>query len=152
MDYVKYIREMAGHEQIILNYAGCIIFNDKRQILLQKRRDSQLWGGLGGAIELNESAEEAAIREVFEESGLRVEIDSLLGIYTKYFAQYPNGDKAQSICHVFYAHIIGGELILENEESMELRFFDLNHLPKIFCKQHEDIIFDAIKGKKGVYR
>ena len=45
-DYVKYIREKVGHETIILNYAGCIITNEKEQLLLQKRTDCNEWGFL----------------------------------------------------------------------------------------------------------
>ena len=58
-------------------------------------------------MEIGESAAETAIREIKEETGYDVEINELVGVYTKYFQTYPNGDKAQSIVIVFTCSIAG---------------------------------------------
>lgn len=152
MDYVRYIREKVGHSEIILNCAGCIIYNEFNQILLHKRRDCEQWGFMGGLVELGESVAEAAVREVFEESGLRVEIDSLYGVYSKYFDKYSNGDKAQVISHIFTAHVVGGSEIYQNEETMELRYFDIDKTPKLFNQQHQDLLDDLINKKTNVFK
>ncbi len=152
MDYVKYIREKVGHSQIILNYAGCIVLNEAGEILLQKRRDCGGWGFLGGVAELGESLEEAAVREAFEESGLNVKVDSLFGVYSKYFNEYPNGDKVQTILTMFLAHAEGGELSEQNNETVDLRYFSPDKVPELFIDQHRDIMADFIGGKKNVYR
>lgn len=151
-NYIKWLRKKVGHNTLILNFAGCIIFDDEGRLLLQKRSDCSKWGCLGGMIELGESAEEAAAREIKEESGLDVEISSLFGIYSKYFAEFANGDKAQTIVHMFRAKVKGGNLIDKNDETLELKYFDLDNLPQIFCKQHQDILDDIIAGKEYVYR
>lgn len=92
MDYRKWIRSKVGHETIILNFLGACISNEKGEVLLQKRSvDEDLWGLLGGAIEIGESIEEAAIREVKEETGLDIVVDNLIGVYSKYFTEYKNG-------------------------------------------------------------
>lgn len=137
---------------MILNYAGCIVFDEQNRLLLQKRSDCEKWGFLGGMVESGESVEEAAVREVKEESGLDVEVTSLYGVYSKYFVEHTNGDKVQPIVHIFKAKIIGGELIDKNEETLELKFFDLNNIPPLFCKQHQDILDDIIAGREYVYR
>ena len=152
MDYIKEIRSLVGHRCIILNFAGGIIFDEYNRILLQRRQDKNLWGFLGGAIEVGESAEEAVIREVFEESGLIAQVVSLQGIYTKYFDSYPNGDEAQVITHFFRMRIIGGNLDSSNPESLELKFFQLNDIPKLVNQQHADALEDAKKGLFGIYR
>lgn len=151
-DYIKKIRRKVGHDELILNYAGCIIFDEHNRLLLQKRTDCGKWGFLGGMVEFGESVSETAIREVKEESGLDVEITSLYGVYSKYFAEYTNGDKAQPIVHLFKAEIIGGELIDKNEETAELKYFALDDIPPLFCKQHRDILDDIIAGREFVYR
>ena len=133
-DYIKKIRKRVGHEALILNFAGCIIFDEQNRLLLQKRSDCGQWGFLGGMVEFGESVEETAVREVKEESGLDVETTSLFGVYSKYFAEYANGDKAQPIVHMFKAKIIGGEPIEKNEETAELKYFHLNEVPPLFCK------------------
>lgn len=152
MDYVKYIREMVGHSEIIISCAGCIVLNEAGEILLQKRRDSGKWGFLGGVAELGESLEETAVREAFEESGLRIVIDSLFGVYSKYFSEYPNGDKAQPVLTMFIAHVESGEIIKQNSETAELKYFPPDKAPVLFNEQHRDILADFIAGRKNVYR
>ena len=69
MDYIKSIRPKLGHDKIILNCAGALIVKDGR-LLLQRRSDNGLWGLPGGLLELDETYEEAARREIREETGL----------------------------------------------------------------------------------
>ena len=70
-DYIKWIRNKVGHEQIFLKFGTACVTYDHGHILLQKRSATEeQWGLPGGAMELGESAEEAAIREFREESGL----------------------------------------------------------------------------------
>lgn len=151
-DYIKKIRHKVGHDELILNYAGCIISNNKNRLLLQKRTDCGEWGFLGGMVEYGESVEEAAVREIKEESGLDVQITSLFGVYSKYFAEYTNGDKAQTIVHIFKAEITGGQLIDKNNETAELKYFKSDEIPPLFCKQHRDILNDILAGREFVYR
>ncbi|MDE6471135.1 MAG: NUDIX domain-containing protein [Eubacterium sp.] len=151
-DYIKKVRKFIGHDELILNYAGCIIFDEQNRLLLQKRSDCEKWGFLGGMVEAGESVSEAAAREVKEESGLEVEITSLFGVYSKYFAEYSNGDKAQPIVHMFKANVIGGELIDKNNETLDLKYFDLSDVPELFCKQHRDVLDDIIAGREYVFR
>ena len=151
-NYIKKVRKKFSHDELILNYAGCIIFDNAGRLLLQKRCDCNQWGFLGGMVEFGESVEETAVREVKEESGLDVKVNSLYGVYSKYFAEFTNGDKAQPIVHLFKAEIIGGEIIKENDETIELKFFELNDIPPLFCKQHQDALDDIIAGREFVYR
>lgn len=151
-EYIKKIRKKIGHDSLILNYAGCIIFDEQNRLLLQKRSDCEKWGFLGGMVEFGESVEEAAVREVKEESGLEVEITSLYGVYSKYFAEFSNGDKAQPIVHMFKAKITGGKMIDKSNETIELKYFDLNNTPSMFCKQHQDILHDIKNAKEYIYR
>ncbi|GLO66088.1 MULTISPECIES: NUDIX domain-containing protein [Oceanobacillus] len=72
MEYYKYLRQYVGHRPIILPGSVVIILNEKNEGLLQKRHDGS-WGLPGGLMDLEESFEEVAMREVFEETGLVVE-------------------------------------------------------------------------------
>lgn len=152
MDYIKWIRRKVGNEMIILNFSGAIVINTEGQVLLQRRRDNNAWGFPGGAMELGESAEEAAIREVQEETGLTIVVEKLIGVYTKYFDKYPNGDEAQTITFFYQGFISKGELISSNEESAELQFFNLDKVPELFNQQHIDAFNDFRTQKVGVFR
>ncbi|MDY3103929.1 MAG: NUDIX hydrolase [Prevotella sp.] len=151
-NYIKWIRSKVGHDLIILNFAGGCIRNEHGDILLQKRSDKNVWGFPGGAIEIGERAHEAAIREIKEETGLDVLPKKLIGIYTGYFDDYPNGDKAQVISIFFDMEIKGGNLDDRNSESLELKFFDEKKIPKLVNKQHEDVLLDIVNRRYGVFR
>ncbi|BCN30951.1 NUDIX hydrolase [Anaeromicropila herbilytica] len=141
-NYIKWIRSKVGHDKIILVFAGGCIFNEKGEVLLQKRGDSNKWGFPGGAIELGETPQMAAIREAKEETGLDVEVNNLIGIYTDICMEYSNGDKAHSILIAYELSAIGGKLFCDKEETLELKYFSLDNMPELFCKQHEDFLLD----------
>lgn len=141
-NYIKWLRSKVGHEKIILTFAGGCVFNEKGEVLLQRRADSNKWGFPGGAIEIGETPQMAAVRELKEETGLDVEVGRLIGIYTEFDMEYPNGDKAQSICVAFELTVVGGELSCDKDETLELKYFSLDNMPALFCKQHEDLLHD----------
>ena len=149
-NYIKWIRSKVGHEKIILVFAGGCVFNDVGEVLLQRRGDSNKWGFPGGAIEIGETPEMAVVREFKEETGLNVEAGSLIGIYTDCDMKYASGDEAHSICIVYELKVMGGELFCDKVETLELRYFDLNDLPELFCKQHEELARDIRLKAKNI--
>ena len=146
-DYVSWIRSKVGHEKIILVFAGGCVFDADRKVLLQRRGDSKKWGFPGGGIEIGETPEMAAIRELKEETGLDVRVSGLIGIYTDCNMESPNGDKTHSICIVYELEATGGQLKCDNIETVDLQYFDLDEMPELFCKQHEEIKTDLQKRR-----
>lgn len=144
-DYIKWIRSKVGHEKIILVFAGGCVFDADGKVLLQRRGDRNMWGFPGGAIEIGETPEMAAIREVKEETGLDVKVSGLVGIYTDSDMAYPNGDQAHSLCIVYTLETIGGHLTCDHLETVELQYFEIDQMPELFCKQHEEIKRDLQK-------
>ena len=142
-DYISWLRSKVGHEKVILVFAGGCLFNDEGKVLLQKRGDSGKWGFPGGAIELGETPEETAVRELKEETGLDVEVESLIGIYTDSDIKYPSGDEAHSICIVYKLKAIGGELTFDNLETIGLNYFAINDNKywKLLANPHFFLIF-----------
>lgn len=150
-DYISYLRKMVGHELVIMT-AGCAAIGDGEGRLLLQRRESGLWGLPGGIAELGERLDETAVREAFEETGLRVEVGELIGIYSGYQATCANGDKIQPMVALFRADAVGGELFADGGETLELRYFGKDELPEIFSAQHRDMIADYFTGKTGFFR
>ena len=111
-----------------------VIVNQK--VLLVKRRDFPLWDLPGGVVESDELPSEAAIREMYEETGYEVQID-----YE--FARYI--DKTRNDCqHLFKSHIINGELKRTTLETRDLRWFSLNRLPLLIIPNRKRQIRDAL--------
>ncbi len=132
MDYIKYIREMVGHKPIFLVGAGTIILNQQNQMLLMKRSDNLLWSTLGGSLNLGETFEQAAIREAKEEANITISKLKLFKIVSgeEYKYTYPNGDQVYFACAIFYTYDYKGKLKIDNEETLELKFFEMDQLPK----------------------
>ena len=147
-DYIKWLRSKVGHEKIILVFAGGCVCDQEGKVLLQRRGDSDKWGFPGGAIELGETPEMAAIRELKEETGLDVKVNDLIGIYTDSEMSYPNGDRAHSILIAYELEAVGGQLTCDNLETVGLKYFDLDEMPELFCKQHEELKQDLLKRRR----
>lgn len=152
-DYVKWIRKRVGYDPIILNFSSAIIVNNKNEVLLQKRyKNKDIWGIIGGIMNYGESSEEAAIREAKEETNLDIKIDYLIGIYSKYFHHYENGDVAQTFTCLFKTSVIGGNLQIDGKESFDLNYFSKENLPSFLDKQHEEFVLDYFNGLKNVIK
>jgi len=99
--------------------ASAVVIDDQGRILLIKRSDNQLWALPGGGHDVGESIEEAAIREVKEETGLNVEITGLVGVYTNpdHVIAYTNGEVHQQFSLCFTTTLCGGQLAIDDEST-----------------------------------
>ncbi|MFF4577262.1 NUDIX domain-containing protein [Streptomyces sp. NPDC001373] len=105
--------------------ASAVVTDDQGRILLQRRRDNDLWALPGGGMDLTDSLPGTAVREVKEETGLDVEITGLVGTYTdpKHIIEYSDGEVRRQFNVCFTARITGGTLAI-SDESTELRFVE----------------------------
>lgn len=153
--YIKSLRDNVGNIPLILNFSAACILDKQGRLLLQKRGDTSCfneWGLPGGAWEFGESAEEALRREVREETGLEIKVNRLIGVYSKYFSEYDNGDKSQTSVILFECNPMSENLIIDGKETLELKYFEPNKLPKIFNSQHLEMIQDWINQCSVIYK
>ncbi|MEM7111264.1 MAG: NUDIX domain-containing protein [Chloroflexota bacterium] len=131
--YFKTIRRHVGQARFICPAAGAIIHDNEGRVLLQRRGDDGSWCIPGGGMELGERIDQTIIKEVKEETGLDVAPTRTIGIYSDsdFSMHYPNGDKMKYISTLFYCEIIGGELAIDGDETLELRYFAPDELPSM---------------------
>ena len=119
---------------------GTIVNNHK--ILLIRRKNEPFkgkWALPGGFVEYGEKVEDAAVREVFEETGLKTKIIDLVGIYSD-----PNRDpRGHTVTAVFLLKEQGGKL-KEGDDAADAKFFDINQLPELSF-DHDIIISDILR-------
>lgn len=130
MEYFKYLRQYVGHRPIILPGSVVIILKENDEVLLQKRLDGS-WGLPGGLMDLGESFEQVAKREILEETGLVVENLKLLNVYSgsEYYLKVPNGDELYSATAVYYTKDISGDMKIDYSESEDMQYYPLSQLP-----------------------
>lgn len=130
-NYIMDLRKVVGHAPLLQCAGSVIIENEKGEILLGKRTDNHKWGYAGGSIELNETVEECAKRELFEEMGLIAdELEFFMvnsGPEVHYI--YPNGDEVYNVEIIYLCRKYHGTLKRQEEEVEELCFFALADIP-----------------------
>ncbi len=100
------------------------IVNDGKMLLLLRRNPplANYWAPPAGYVEMEESLEEGAAREVKEETQLDVQIDRLAGVHS--------AANAGVILVLFDAHVTGGELRVAEDEVVEAKWFEPDDLPE----------------------
>lgn len=132
MNYIKSLRHHVGTKPIIAPGSAIIVLNEKNELLLQLRSDTNDWGLPGGGMEIGDSFEETAQKELFEETGLIAEELQLLGLASgkELYFKFPHGDEIYNATAIFKATAVKGTIRL-NEESNDLKYFPLDRLPNL---------------------
>ena len=146
MSYIMDMRNKVGHAPIINVGATILVFNEKNELLLNLRSDTNDWGIPGGGKELNETLEECAIRELKEETNLDTSDLELVTVLSgnEYYYKYPNDDEVDCVIALYQVKNYSGKLNINDGESKKLEFFSLDDLPKL--ESRAKVIIDKIKN------
>lgn len=123
--FLANLRDKVGHDLLLLPSVTVLAFNPGGEVLLVRHSNYNVWVAPGGMVEVDESPAAAAHREMAEETGCRVELQGIVGVYggPNFRVRYQNGDEVAYVMTVYEALIVGGELQPDGQETLETRFF-----------------------------
>jgi 8-oxo-dGTP pyrophosphatase MutT (NUDIX family) len=128
-EFIVSLRARIGHEMLWLSTAAGVVFDAHGQVLLGRRSDTGNWALPGGIIDPGEEPADAAVREIFEETGVVAVPERLVSVGVSPPTTYRNGDQVQYLDHTFLCRATGGEARVNDSESVEVSWFSIDELP-----------------------
>ncbi|RLU79949.1 hypothetical protein CTZ27_35970 [Streptomyces griseocarneus] len=128
-DFIRDIRATAGHQLLWLPGVSVIVLDDAGRVLLGRRADTGEWSIIGGIPEPGEQPAAAVVREVYEETAVHCVTERVLLVQALEPVTYPNGDHCQFMDICFLARATGGEARVNDDESLEVGWFEPDALP-----------------------
>ena len=125
------LRKVIGSRPLIMVGANVILLDSSNRLLLQLRTDNNSWGLPGGSLEMGETLDEVAKRELYEETGLIANNLELFNLFSgkEFYYKYPHGDEVYNVISTYICTDYIGELKMDESEAKELSFFHLDRLP-----------------------
>jgi 8-oxo-dGTP pyrophosphatase MutT (NUDIX family) len=143
-DYITQMRKLVGTRPLIICGAGVIVLDHLNRVLLQHRADNDMWCIPGGALEPGERLEDAAVREVQEEVGLKCGSLELFGVYSgpEMYYRCPNGDEVHNVSVVYLCREFSGEVRADPAEGKDAAFFFVADIPTAINPPGRPVIDD----------
>jgi 8-oxo-dGTP pyrophosphatase MutT (NUDIX family) len=150
--YLRGLREKLGPELVLVPSVTVIVYDSQDRILLVKHSDAGVWVAPGGSMDPGETPADAAVREMWEETGLLVEPVRVLGIYggPEFEVTYSNGDRVSYVMTVFECRVRHGTMRPDGAEILDLAYFseaDLDGLP--VARWLRIVLPDAFRDRIG---
>jgi 8-oxo-dGTP pyrophosphatase MutT (NUDIX family) len=151
-NFLQQLRDKVGPELTLIPGVTILTFDAQNRVLLVRKCDSEMWHTPGGCIDPFETPASAAVREMWEETGLYVEPIRIVGAYSDneiFCRQYSNDDEFICITIVFEARVIGGTTPEpQDSETLELRYFSQTEIDLLEShKWIKMILNDAFRHK-----
>ena len=146
MTQVLYSERISRQGKIRLGCSAAI-FDEQGRVFLTRRVDNGQWCLPSGGMEPGESVTEACAREVWEETGLRVRVIRLVGVYSHpdQLTVYPDGNKFHIVALHFEAEVVSGEPGL-SDETTDFGYFSMEEIQSMeFLGRHKERILDTLE-------
>lgn len=150
MGYIEELRTLVGTRPLVLIGVVVLVFDQHSHLLMVQ--SDEVWKLPGGFIELEESAEETGIREIWEETGINIENLQLIGVFSgkNFFTKLSNGDEYFPVTLAYTTNDIrGGTLKPDGIETQKVQFFKWSVLPKDLSERDRQIL-QSFKVKKPI--
>ena len=150
-EHLQSIRKKVGHDLLVLPSVAVAVLDEYGRLLVGRHAQKNLWVPPGGIVEAGELPADAAIRETWEEMGVLVKLNALLGVYggEELVIEYSNGDRTSYVNVLFSGRIIGGQLREDGEEILDVRYFTQEELTSSPHPRWMDTAMKSIFSQDG---
>jgi 8-oxo-dGTP pyrophosphatase MutT (NUDIX family) len=150
--YLARLRAKVGHELLLAPSVAVLARDDEGRVLMVRSRETGLWQTIGGVLELDESPQDAARREAYEEAGVTVELRGIMAVLAgpAFRVVYPNGDQMAYVPTIFDAVVIGGEPRADGEETSAVGWFTLPELARAETDEFTRALLAAVIPPGGI--
>jgi len=150
-EFVRDLRVHIGHDQLWLSTAAGVVRNDAGELLLGRRADTGTWGIPGGIIEPGEEPADAAVREIFEETGVIAMPEMLAAVTVSGPITYRNGDQVRYLELLFRCRAVGGNAQVNDSESVEVGWHPAGNLPQLPDRVRKRIMLGLADGPETAF-
>ncbi|MGW1541615.1 NUDIX hydrolase [Streptomyces sp. NPDC002309] len=130
-DFIRTLRASAGHQLLWLPGVTAVVFDDDGRVLLNRRSDTGRWSLIGGIPDPGEQPAACAVREVLEETAVRCRPERVVTVQALRPVTYDNDDVCQFMDITFRCRAIGGEARVNDDESLDVAWFEVDALPDL---------------------
>ncbi len=146
--FIQALRKKIGTDLLQVPTAAVLARDKNGSLLLIQHHESRLWGLPGGIIEPHELPADAAVRETWEETGILVELQDVVGVFAgeHFSVVYQNGDQLAVVQTVFSARAVSGNPRPDGLETAAVRFVSPDEIANLALAPYARVIFDAIRS------
>ena len=143
--HIRRLRDAVGHDLLLIPSVAVLPRDNEGRLLMVRHRDYGQWGTIGGAVEVDESPNDAAVREAHEEAGVEVEVELRAALGGPGFrVSYPNGDQTAYVCIVYHATVVAGTPLADQDEILDVAWVRQEDLPGLDLTPFARATFDAV--------
>ncbi|WP_203433030.1 NUDIX hydrolase [Jiangella asiatica] len=114
-----------------------VVFGHDRRVLAIRRSDDDRWVPPGGVLELDETPEEGVVREVYEETGLYVKPEVLVGVYKNM--------RLHVVSLAFRCHVVAGQQHTTTPEARQVEWFSIDDAQRLMPEARAIRVMDALR-------
>jgi ADP-ribose pyrophosphatase YjhB (NUDIX family) len=137
--FILQLRAKIGHDLLWLTGISGVVLNEHAEVLLVRRADNGRWSLVAGILEPGEQPATGLVREIHEETAVEAVVERLVSIESLPPDSYPNGDQVQFLDLCFRCRPTGGEPRVNDDESLDVRWWPLDDLPPLTHRERAAI-------------
>lgn len=153
--YMREIRAKVGSRLLLMPSAAVALRDVEGRVLLARHRTGGIWAFPGGSLDPRETPADAAVREVWEELDVVVDLTGIVGVYAgpDFVVRYENGDETAYVSILFAGRVAQGAPRPDGDEIVEIGWFTREQLAEIETPAWlDDALRDVFEGRRAAFR